>query len=236
MFWNHKFKHSLSGHSKNTHSAFKLPERTENKSAQIISMISRLITNRSLGALRAQTSSFAPFGRSGHFWPLLTILDPFDYFRPCLTICLQNFFLVILVPADLWYHTWFPRSRILTLFVTDGRTQKLGILRVRCKKNIFDSPRIFQLEKKNKQFERNIADTFISFNVPGIFWLQNISTYWAEYFCLTIIWLKNSIACFDCTTFQCVECNIDSKSVIKLTNKNIPSSSPLDVWYKMKNL
>ena len=47
---------------------------------------------------------------------------------------IQNFFLVVLTPADLWYHAWFPRYRHLTLFVTEQEQeeeeQELGILGV----------------------------------------------------------------------------------------------------------
>ena len=37
---------------------------------------------------------------------------------------------VVLKPADLCYHAWFPRYRHLTLFVTQQQEQELGILGV----------------------------------------------------------------------------------------------------------
>ena len=47
----------------------------------------------------------------------------------------ELFFSVVLTPADLWYHAWFPRYRHLTLFVTQEQEQQqqeqeLGILGV----------------------------------------------------------------------------------------------------------
>ena len=44
--------------------------------------------------------------------------------------CLYSeFFLVVLTPADLWYHSWFPRYRHLAVFVTDvhGRAGRAEI-------------------------------------------------------------------------------------------------------------
>ena len=69
------------------------------------------------------------FDHFDHFWPFLTI---FDHFWPFLTIfnkflafffwilnfLIQNFFPVVLTPADLWYHAWFPRYCQSALFVT----------------------------------------------------------------------------------------------------------------------
>ena len=41
--------------------------------------------------------------------------------------CLYSeFFLVVLTPADLWYHSRFPRYRHLAVFVMDGRGRGIG--------------------------------------------------------------------------------------------------------------
>ena len=60
------------------------------------------------------------------FWTILTIFDNFWQFLifNFFLFSYSEFFPVVLTPADLWYHTWFPRYRHLTLFVTYWQTDE----------------------------------------------------------------------------------------------------------------
>ena len=84
-----------------------------------------------LCALRAcLITSFTPFGRSGHvthttvqWWDSAFIKSFFFRFfcKKNRFFYIQNLFAVVLTPADLWYHSRFPRNRHLTVFVTRSR-------------------------------------------------------------------------------------------------------------------
>ena len=61
------------------------------------------------------------FFENGAFFGKLGIFGKFSFIiiiNIILNFLIQNLFPVVLTPADLWYHAWFPRYCQSALFVT----------------------------------------------------------------------------------------------------------------------